>query len=67
MKCERSVIIMILLRLGYLVHSLGNCAMTLHTETSISPLFCAYLRMQCAACLADEISASIKYLDVVTL
>jgi hypothetical protein len=29
---ERSVITITLPRLGYLVHSLGNCAMTLPTE-----------------------------------
>ena len=36
MECERSVITMTLLRLGYLVHSFGNCAMTLPTETGIT-------------------------------
>ena len=36
MECERSVITMTLLRLGYLVHSFGNCAMTLLTETGVS-------------------------------
>ena len=39
MKCERSVITMTLLRLGYLVHSLGNRAMTLLTETALRELF----------------------------
>ena len=34
MKCERSVITITLHRLGYLVHSLDNRAMTLPTETS---------------------------------
>ena len=33
MGCERSVITMTLLRLGYLIHSLDNRAMTLSTET----------------------------------
>ena len=36
MKCERSVITMTLLRLDYLVYSLGNRAITLHTETSLT-------------------------------
>jgi len=34
MKYHRSVIIITLHRLGYLVHSLDNRAMTLSTETS---------------------------------
>ena len=33
MGYERSVITMTLLRLGYLIHSLGNCAMTLPAQT----------------------------------
>ena len=33
MRCERSVITLTLLRLGYLIHSLGNRTMTLPTET----------------------------------
>ena len=36
MECERSVITMTLLRLGYLVHNFGNCVMTLSTETGIT-------------------------------
>ena len=34
--CEMSVIIMTLLRFGYLVHSLGNCAISLPAETGLS-------------------------------
>ena len=37
MKYEKSVITMTLLRLGYVAHSLGNCVMTLPTETSLTP------------------------------
>ena len=36
MGCERSVITITLLRLDYLVHSLGNCAMTLSTVSDLS-------------------------------
>ena len=35
-KCEMSIITMTLLRLDYLVYSLGNRAITLHTETSLT-------------------------------
>jgi len=37
-KCERSVITMTLLRLGYLVYSLDNRVMTLLTETGLKSL-----------------------------
>ena len=37
MKYEKNVITMTLLRLGYVAHSLGNCVMTLPTETSLTP------------------------------
>ena len=36
MRCERSVITMTLLRLDYLVYSLGNRAITLSTETGLT-------------------------------
>ena len=36
MGCERNVITMTLLQLGYLVHSLGNRAMTLPIETGFN-------------------------------
>ena len=36
MRCERSVIVMTVLRLGYLIQSLGNRAMILFIETSLS-------------------------------
>jgi len=35
MRYERSVMVMTLLRLDYLVHSLGNCGMTLPIETGL--------------------------------
>ena len=35
-ECERSIITMILLWLNNLVHSLGNCTMTLLTDTDLS-------------------------------
>ena len=36
MGCERSVVTMTLIRLNYLVHSLGNCATLLSIETGLS-------------------------------
>jgi len=35
MRYERSVMVMTLLQLDYLVHSLGNCGMTLSIETGL--------------------------------
>ena len=35
MGCEKSVITITLLQLDYLVHSLGNCAMTFSTESDL--------------------------------
>ena len=35
MRREKNIIIMTLFRLGYLVYSLGNCAMIVPTETGL--------------------------------
>ena len=52
MKCERSVITMTLLRLGYLVHRLGNYTITLPTETG--------LRNHCRTIVSHRVILGVK-------
>ena len=53
MRCERSVITIIFFRLGYLVHNLGKCAITLPTETGLS------------ACVKGQMNAEVPILETV--
>jgi len=52
MKFERSVITMTLLRLGYLVHRLGNYTITLPTETG--------LRNHCRTIVSHRVILGVK-------